>query len=85
MIDGEPSITVHTILSDHYMHAGLKPAQRRVMFTCFKRNDKSEVKRVTQLARSVTELHHEEVSDWSKFTYAHTNKGLWTTSIHVNT
>ena len=63
------------------MPAGLKPA----MFTCFKRNDKSEVKRVAQLARSVTKLHHEEVSDWSKFTYAHTNKGLWTTSIHVNT
>lgn len=43
---------------------GLKPGQRKVMFTCFKRNDKREVK-VAQLAGSVAELsayHHGEVS-----------------------
>lgn len=44
--------------------AGLKPGQRKVLFTCFKRNDKREVK-VAQLAGSVAELsayHHGEVS-----------------------
>uniref|UniRef100_A0A8C9TJW9 DNA topoisomerase 2 n=1 Tax=Scleropages formosus TaxID=113540 RepID=A0A8C9TJW9_SCLFO len=43
---------------------GLKPGQRKVMFTCFKRNDKREVK-VAQLAGSVAEMsayHHGEVS-----------------------
>ncbi|XP_078281099.1 DNA topoisomerase 2-alpha [Rhinoraja longicauda] len=43
---------------------GLKPGQRKVLFTCFKRNDKREVK-VAQLAGSVAELsayHHGEVS-----------------------
>ena len=42
---------------------GLKPGQRKVIFTCFKRNDKKEVK-VAQLAGSVSELsayHHGEV------------------------
>ncbi|EDO29547.1 predicted protein, partial [Nematostella vectensis] len=42
---------------------GLKPGQRKVMFTCFKRNDKREVK-VAQLAGSIAELsayHHGEV------------------------
>jgi DNA topoisomerase-2 len=43
---------------------GLKPGQRKVMFTCMKRNDKREVK-VAQLAGSVAELsayHHGEAS-----------------------
>ncbi|KAM9738346.1 DNA topoisomerase 2-beta isoform 3-T3 [Menidia menidia] len=41
---------------------GLKPGQRKVLFTCFKRNDKREVK-VAQLAGSVAEMsayHHGE-------------------------
>lgn len=45
--------------------SGLKPGQRKVLFTCFKRNDKREVK-VAQLAGSVAELsayHHGEVCD----------------------
>ncbi|KAE8574832.1 hypothetical protein XENTR_v10003597 [Xenopus tropicalis] len=43
---------------------GLKPGQRKVLFTCFKRNDKREVK-VAQLAGSVAEMsayHHGETS-----------------------
>lgn len=43
---------------------GLKPGQRKVIFTCFVRNDKREVK-VAQLAGSVAErsaYHHGEVS-----------------------
>ena len=43
---------------------GFKPGQRKVMFTCFKRNDKKEVK-VAQLAGSVGEksaYHHGEAS-----------------------
>ncbi|RMX40987.1 hypothetical protein pdam_00011595 [Pocillopora damicornis] len=43
---------------------GLKPGQRKVLFTCLKRNDKREVK-VAQLAGSVAELsayHHGEAS-----------------------
>ncbi|MBN3313791.1 TOP2A topoisomerase, partial [Atractosteus spatula] len=43
---------------------GLKPGQRKVLFTCFKRNDKREVK-VVQLAGSVAETsayHHGEMS-----------------------
>ncbi|CAG0917454.1 unnamed protein product [Notodromas monacha] len=43
---------------------GLKPGQRKVLFTCFKRKDKREVK-VAQLAGSVAELsayHHGEQS-----------------------
>lgn len=43
---------------------GFKPGQRKVMFTCFKRNDKREVK-VAQLAGSVAEqsaYHHGEQS-----------------------
>ena len=42
---------------------GLKPGQRKVLFTCFKRNDRREIK-VAQLAGSVAELsayHHGEV------------------------
>ena len=43
---------------------GFKPGQRKVMFTCLKRNDKKEVK-VAQLAGSVGEksaYHHGEAS-----------------------
>ena len=43
---------------------GFKPGQRKVMFTCIKRNDKKEVK-VAQLAGSVGEhsaYHHGEAS-----------------------
>ncbi|XP_076368660.1 DNA topoisomerase 2-alpha-like isoform X2 [Tachypleus tridentatus] len=43
---------------------GLKPGQRKVIFTCFKRNDKREIK-VAQLAGSVAEhsaYHHGETS-----------------------
>lgn len=43
--------------------SGLKPGQRKVVFCCFKRNDKREVK-VAQLAGSVAEMsayHHGEV------------------------
>lgn len=43
---------------------GLKPGQRKVIYTCFKRNDKKEVK-VVQLAGSVAEksaYHHGECS-----------------------
>ena len=43
---------------------GLKPGQRKVIFTCIKRNDKKEVK-VAQLAGSVSEksaYHHGEAS-----------------------
>ncbi|KAL1489498.1 hypothetical protein ABEB36_014382 [Hypothenemus hampei] len=43
---------------------GFKPGQRKVLFTCMKRNDKREVK-VAQLAGSVAEhsaYHHGEVS-----------------------
>ncbi|XP_017548359.1 DNA topoisomerase 2-alpha isoform X2 [Pygocentrus nattereri] len=43
---------------------GLKPGQRKVLFCCFKRNDKREVK-VAQLAGSVAEMsayHHGETS-----------------------
>ncbi|KAM6042576.1 DNA topoisomerase 2-alpha [Theristicus caerulescens] len=43
---------------------GLKPGQRKVLFTCFKRKDKREVK-VAQLAGSVAEMssyHHGEAS-----------------------
>ncbi len=42
---------------------GLKPGQRKVLYTCFKRNDKREIK-VAQLAGSVAEhsaYHHGEV------------------------
>lgn len=46
------------------LFVGLKPGQRKVLFTCFKRNDKKEVK-VAQLSGSVAELsayHHGEVT-----------------------
>ncbi len=45
------------------LFSGLKPGQRKVLFTCLKRNDKREVK-VAQLAGSVAEMsayHHGEV------------------------
>lgn len=52
----------------HFVHfEGLKPGQRKVLFTCFKRNDKREVK-VAQLAGSVAEMssyHHGEVNTQS--------------------
>ncbi len=44
---------------------GLKPGQRKVLYTCFKRNDKREIK-VAQLAGSVAEhsaYHHGEVRE----------------------
>ena len=50
------------------IYLGLKPGQRKVLFTCMKRNDKHEVK-VAQLAGSVAELsayHHGEVSSLLK-------------------
>ena len=50
--------SIHT-----YIISGLKPGQRKVLFTCFKRNDKREIK-VAQLAGSVAEhsaYHHGEV------------------------
>ena len=46
------------------LNLGLKPGQRKILYTCFRRNDKREVK-VAQLAGSVAELsayHHGEVS-----------------------
>lgn len=46
-----------------FFKIGFKPGQRKVLFTCFKRNDKREVK-VAQLAGSVAEMsayHHGEV------------------------
>ena len=46
-----------------YLFPGLKPGQRKVLYTCMKRNDKREVK-VAQLAGSVAEMsayHHGEV------------------------
>jgi len=49
---------------------GLKPGQRKVVFTCLKRNDKKEVK-VAQLAGSIAEhtaYHHGEVSLMSTIT-----------------
>ena len=48
----------------YYVPSGLKPGQRKVLFTCFKRNDRREIK-VAQLAGSVAEhsaYHHGEVS-----------------------
>lgn len=45
------------------INAGLKPGQRKVMFTCMKRNLTKELK-VAQLAGSVAEIsayHHGEV------------------------
>ena len=60
--------------------SGMKPGQRKVLFTCFKRNDKREVK-VAQLAGSVAELsayHHGEVSDQLFFSLFHQNKTFFT-------
>uniref|UniRef100_A0A2K6K1T2 DNA topoisomerase 2 n=1 Tax=Rhinopithecus bieti TaxID=61621 RepID=A0A2K6K1T2_RHIBE len=48
--------------SEALLKIGFKPGQRKVLFTCFKRNDKREVK-VAQLAGSVAEMsayHHGE-------------------------
>lgn len=52
------------VSDDRMCVPGLKPGQRKVLFTCLKRNDKREVK-VAQLAGSVAEMsayHHGEVS-----------------------
>jgi len=52
----------HTGL-DFHVCTGFKPGQRKVMYTCFKRNDKKDIK-VAQLAGSVAEIsayHHGEV------------------------
>ncbi|XP_011297217.1 DNA topoisomerase 2 isoform X2 [Fopius arisanus] len=65
-------INVELVLFSNYdnvrsipsMIDGFKPGQRKVIFTCFKRNDKKEVK-VAQLAGSVAEhsaYHHGEAS-----------------------
>ncbi|XP_032456778.1 DNA topoisomerase 2 isoform X2 [Nasonia vitripennis] len=65
-------INVELVLFSNYdnirsipnMMDGLKPGQRKVLFTCFKRNDKREVK-VAQLGASVAEhsaYHHGEMS-----------------------
>lgn len=65
-------INVELVLFSNYdnvrsipnMIDGLKPGQRKVMFTCFQRNDKKEVK-VAQLGASVAErsaYHHGETS-----------------------
>ncbi|CAB0028142.1 unnamed protein product [Trichogramma brassicae] len=62
----------HSVKSANYdntrsipnMMDGLKPGQRKVLYTCFKRNDKREVK-VAQLGASVAEhsaYHHGEMS-----------------------
>lgn len=54
-------------MAGRVLFPGLKPGQRKVLFTCLKRNDKREVK-VAQLAGSVAEMsayHHGEVqSAW---------------------
>ena len=65
-------INVELVLFSNYdnvrsipsMIDGFKPGQRKVIYTCLKRNDKREVK-VAQLAGSVAELsgyHHGEMS-----------------------
>ncbi|XP_015124561.1 DNA topoisomerase 2 isoform X3 [Diachasma alloeum] len=65
-------INVELVLFSNYdnvrsipsMIDGFKPGQRKVLFTCFKRNDKKEVK-VAQLSGSVAEhsaYHHGEMS-----------------------
>lgn len=55
------------IMVKYVFCSGLKPGQRKVLFTCMKRNDKREVK-VAQLAGSVAEMsayHHGEVQSIS--------------------
>lgn len=57
------SLATATNYSTILCYAGMKPGQRKVLFTCLKRNDKREVK-VAQLAGSVAEMsayHHGEV------------------------
>ena len=59
---------IQNISFECFCNSGLKPGQRKVLFTCLKRNDKREVK-VAQLAGSVAELsayHHGEVSNNTK-------------------
>jgi DNA topoisomerase-2 len=58
---------------------GLKPGQRKVLFTCFKRNDKREVK-VAQLAGSVAEMssyHHGEVNTIYNISRKHYSRNNW--------
>lgn len=53
----------NALIESYVSVSGLKPGQRKVLFCCFKRNDKREVK-VAQLAGSVAEMsayHHGEV------------------------
>ena len=63
----------------HFFHfEGLKPGQRKVLFTCFKRNDKREVK-VAQLAGSVAEMssyHHGEVNTQSNVYKKHNSRNI---------
>lgn len=60
----------------------MKPGQRKVLFTCMKRNDKREVK-VAQLAGSVAEMsayHHGEVQSPFQVCNMHSdlgNKRFW--------
>ena len=65
LVDGERErgAQLYALVESSYSCVGLKPGQRKVMFTCFKRNDKREIK-VAQLAGSVAEhsaYHHGEV------------------------
>lgn len=58
MISSKPLLSHSSSIPS--MVDGLKPGQRKVIFTCIKRNDKREVK-VAQLAGSVAEhsaYHH---------------------------
>ena len=67
--------------------AGLKPGQRKVIFTCFKRNDKREIK-VAQLAGSVGEhsaYHHGEVStSFLLYNYIYSWPRIQPSQLHVS-
>ena len=61
------------------MYVGLKPGQRKVLFTCFKRNDKREIK-VVQLAGSVAEhsaYHHGEVEIRTRVVFKNYNVSVF--------
>lgn len=69
LVDGQCALScifrwaLEELLQEFVFCSGLKPGQRKVLFTCLKRNDKREVK-VAQLAGSVAEMsayHHGEV------------------------
>ena len=65
--------------------SGMKPGQRKVLFTCFKRNDKREIK-VAQLAGSVAEhsaYHHGEVSVVI-YMYITVHVIIYTYNVHVH-